>query len=83
MLAAWSSSDLMMSSIGASFTASGGTSSSISVSDDATAAGAANHPVALCAQVEGLAGRAGVPLDAYWDLMETTLENVRRCHTHV
>ncbi len=44
----------------------------------ATAAVAANHLVALCAQVERLAARAGVPLDAYWDLMETTLENVRR-----
>lgn len=44
----------------------------------ATAAVAANHLVALCAQVERLAGRAGVPVEAYWDLMETTLENVRR-----
>jgi predicted short-subunit dehydrogenase-like oxidoreductase (DUF2520 family) len=44
----------------------------------ATAAVAANHLVALCAQVERLAGQVGFPLDAYWDLMETTLENVRR-----
>lgn len=44
----------------------------------ATAVVAANHLVALCAQVERLADRAGVPVDAYWDLMATTLENVRR-----
>jgi len=56
----------------------------VTVGDDsralyhATAAVAANHLVALCAQVERLADRAGVPLGAYWDLMETTLENVRR-----
>lgn len=43
----------------------------------ATAAVAANHLVALCAQVERLARRAAVPVDAYWDLMATTLENVR------
>ena len=56
----------------------------VTVGDDrralyhATAAVAANHLVALCAQVERLAAEAGVPLAAYWDLMETTLENVRR-----
>lgn len=44
----------------------------------ATAAVAANHLVALCAQVERLAGRVGVPAEAYWELMATTLENVRR-----
>ncbi len=56
----------------------------VSIGDDrralyhATAAVAANHLVALCAQVERLAARAGVPVEAYWDLMDTTLENVRR-----
>jgi len=56
----------------------------VTVDDDhralyhATAAVAANHLVALCAQVERLAAQAGVPLAPYWDLMETTLENVRR-----
>lgn len=44
----------------------------------ASAAVAANHLVALCAQVERLAATVGVPIDAYWDLMETTLANVRR-----
>lgn len=44
----------------------------------ATAAIAANHLVALCAQVERLAGRVGVPIEVYWDLMASTLENVRR-----
>ena len=44
----------------------------------ATAAIAANHLVALCAQVERLADEVGVPLDAYWALMATTLDNVRR-----
>jgi predicted short-subunit dehydrogenase-like oxidoreductase (DUF2520 family) len=42
----------------------------------AAAAVAANHLVALCAQVERLAALAGVPIDAYWDLMRTTLDNV-------
>jgi predicted short-subunit dehydrogenase-like oxidoreductase (DUF2520 family) len=44
----------------------------------ATAAVAANHLVALCAQVERLAAAVGIPVDAYWDLMGTTLDNVRR-----
>ncbi|MCP5033689.1 MAG: pantoate--beta-alanine ligase [Actinomycetia bacterium] len=44
----------------------------------ATAAVAANHLVALCAQVERLGVEVGVPIDAYWDLMSTTLDNVRR-----
>jgi predicted short-subunit dehydrogenase-like oxidoreductase (DUF2520 family) len=37
---------------------------------------AANHLVALCAQVERLAARVGVPVDAYWDMMAATLDNV-------
>ena len=43
----------------------------------ATAAVAANHVVALCAQVERLAAEVGVPIDAYWDLMDTALASVR------
>ncbi len=42
----------------------------------ATAAVAANHLVALCAQVERLAGEIGVPIEAYWQLMTATLDNV-------
>jgi len=42
----------------------------------ATAAIAANHLTALCAQVESLAAQVGVPVDAYWTMMRTTLENV-------
>ena len=42
----------------------------------ATAAIAANHLTALCAQVESLAGEVGVPVDAYWTLMATTLDNI-------
>jgi predicted short-subunit dehydrogenase-like oxidoreductase (DUF2520 family) len=42
----------------------------------ATAAIAANHLTALCAQVESLAEEVGVPVDAYWTLMSTTLDNV-------
>ena len=42
----------------------------------ATASIAANHFTALCAQVESLAARVGVPVDAYWTLMRTTLDNV-------
>jgi len=42
----------------------------------ATAAIAANHLTALCAQVESLAAEVGVPVDAYWTLMSTTLDNV-------
>ncbi|MFV0258534.1 MAG: Rossmann-like and DUF2520 domain-containing protein [Acidimicrobiales bacterium] len=44
----------------------------------ATAAIAANHLVALCAQVERLADQVGVPVEVYWDLMSSTLDNVRR-----
>lgn len=44
----------------------------------ATAAVAANHLVVLCAQVERLAAQAGVPVEAYWALMTTTLANVGR-----
>ncbi len=56
----------------------------IAVADDrralyhATAAVAANHLVVLCAQVERLAATAGVPVEAYWALMTTTLANVER-----
>ena len=59
----------------------GGTA--IEVADDrravyhAAAAVAANHVGALCAQVERLAASAGVPADAYWDLMARTFDNVR------
>jgi predicted short-subunit dehydrogenase-like oxidoreductase (DUF2520 family) len=42
----------------------------------ATAAIAANHLTALCAQVKSLAAEVGVPVDAYWTLMSTTLENI-------
>ncbi|MGA9275552.1 Rossmann-like and DUF2520 domain-containing protein [Ilumatobacter sp.] len=42
----------------------------------ATASIAANHLTALCAQVERLAAEVGVPVDAYWALMTTTLENI-------
>lgn len=42
----------------------------------ATASIAANHLTALCGQVERLAARVGVPVDAYWTLMSTTLANV-------
>ena len=42
----------------------------------ATAAIAANHLTALCGQVEALAAEVGVPVDAYWTLMSTTLENI-------
>ena len=44
----------------------------------AAACVAANHLVVLTGQVERLAQQVGVPADAYWDLMETTLENVRQ-----
>ena len=43
----------------------------------ATAAVAANHLVVLCGQVERLAASVGVPVEAYWELMATTLANVR------
>lgn len=42
----------------------------------ATATVAANHLTALCAQVERLAERVGIPIDAYRTLMSTTLQNV-------
>lgn len=42
----------------------------------ATASIAANHLTALCAQVESLAAEVGVPVDAYWKLMRTTLDNI-------
>lgn len=42
----------------------------------AVASIAANHLTALCAQVESLAADVGVPVDAYWTLMSTTLENI-------
>ncbi len=42
----------------------------------ATAVVAANHLTALCAQVERLADRVGVPIQAYWTLMSTTLDNI-------
>ncbi len=41
------------------------------------AAVASNHLVALCAQVERLADQAGVPHEAYWELMAGSLDNVR------
>ncbi len=44
----------------------------------AAAAVAANHLVVLCAQVERIADRIGVPVSLYWELMATTLENVQR-----
>lgn len=44
----------------------------------AAAAVAANHLVVLCDQVERIAEHLGVPVDLYWDLMESTLGNVRQ-----
>jgi predicted short-subunit dehydrogenase-like oxidoreductase (DUF2520 family) len=44
----------------------------------AAASVAANHLVALAAQVERLAGAAGVPVEAYWPLMADALGNVAR-----
>lgn len=43
----------------------------------AAASIASNHLTALCHQVEALAEGVGVPADAFWALMATTLENVR------
>jgi predicted short-subunit dehydrogenase-like oxidoreductase (DUF2520 family) len=43
----------------------------------AAAAVAANHTVVLCAQVERLAAQVGVPVDAYWDLIDGALASVR------
>lgn len=42
----------------------------------AAAAIASNHLVALLAQVERVAATAGVPLEAYLDLVRTTVDNV-------
>ncbi len=42
----------------------------------ATASIASNHLVALCAQVERLAAQVGVPVEAYWQLMSASLDNV-------
>ncbi|MDA3039062.1 MAG: DUF2520 domain-containing protein [Actinomycetota bacterium] len=42
----------------------------------AAACVAANHLVGLCGQVQRLAALVGVPVDAYWKLMTTTLDNV-------
>lgn len=44
----------------------------------ATAAIAANHLVALCAQVERLAHRLGIPPSAYWRLAGAAFANVQR-----
>ena len=44
----------------------------------AAACVAANHLVVVAAQVERLAAEIGVPVDAYWRLMRTTLANVER-----
>ncbi len=43
----------------------------------AAASIAANHLVALCAQVETIARELDVPPSAFWELMTTTLDNVR------
>lgn len=43
----------------------------------ATAVVAANHTVALCGQIERLAASVGIPVDRYWDLMASALDNVR------
>lgn len=54
----------------------------VTVADDhraayhAAACIAANHLVALLAQVERVAATAGVPLDTYLDLVRTTVDNV-------
>jgi len=54
----------------------------VTVADDhraayhAAACIAANHLVALLAQVERVAATAGVPLDTYMDLVRTTVDNV-------
>lgn len=47
------------------------------VAHHAAACVAANHLVALLGQVERIAAQAGVPLDAYLDLAEQALANVR------
>lgn len=42
----------------------------------ATACIAANHLAALANQIEVLAAQVGVPVESYWKLMATTLQNV-------
>jgi predicted short-subunit dehydrogenase-like oxidoreductase (DUF2520 family) len=58
----------------------GGRSFAVDDADRATyhaaAAVASNHLVVLLGQVERLAGRAGVPFEAYLDLVRATVENV-------
>ena len=44
----------------------------------AAAAIAANHLVTVCAQVERIADHIGVPVDLYWELMDSTMGNVIR-----
>lgn len=44
----------------------------------AVAAIASNHVTALCAQIERLAHEVDVPVDAYWTLLRTTLDNVEQ-----
>ena len=44
----------------------------------AVAAIASNHVTALCAQIERLAAEVDVPVDAYWTLLRTTLDNVEQ-----
>jgi predicted short-subunit dehydrogenase-like oxidoreductase (DUF2520 family) len=44
----------------------------------ATAAVAANHVVALCAQVERLAAACGVPSDAFMQMMRRVVDNAAR-----
>ncbi len=48
----------------------------------AAAAVAANHLVALCAQVQRLAAEADVPAEIYWELMASTLGNVADVGAH-
>ncbi len=43
----------------------------------ASAAIAANHLVALCAQVERVATALEIPVEPLWNLMATTLDNIR------
>jgi len=42
----------------------------------AAAAVAANHVVALCGQIERLAGQISIPVDAYWTMMREAVDNV-------
>ncbi len=48
----------------------------------ATAAISANHLVALLAQVERLAGAAGVPCEAFWDLARGSFADVKQVGAH-